>query len=238
MSMRAWLFGLMIAIGASSPSVADAKRLSREVQALEVQADAGDAQAQFALANAYDSGQGAPRDGELALRYYRLAAEQDHLEAMNSLGSALFAVERYDEARPWLEKAAARDHPLALTSLGHLHDLGLGGLPQDRRKGLELYTRAAERGDGAAMINIANQYGAGRFGEVDLMTACVWTIRAGGSPKPWHPGLLERFMDSMRYLESKLSKDDLKTCRARAADWSPAYLAAPSGDGAGDAPDD
>ncbi len=61
---------------------------------------------------------------------------------------------------------------MAINSLGQLYDLGLG-IAQDRSKGFELYKRSADLGHARAMWNIANMYGAGQLGKVDLFSACI-----------------------------------------------------------------
>ena len=140
-------------------------------------AEAGDKEAQFRLGSAYDSGRGVPRDGAEAMKWYLRSAEAGYAEAQNSVGSGLQAEQRYEEARTWYERAAAQGHALAINNLGYLYDLGLG-VKQDRQKGFELYSRAADLGWGEAMWNLANMYGAGQLGAKDLNMACVWTLRA------------------------------------------------------------
>jgi len=74
---------------------------SSEVKELIVKADAGDVDAQFRVGEAYDFGNGAPRDGEKAMKYYLMAAEQGLAEAQNSVGSGLQAEKRYSAALIW-----------------------------------------------------------------------------------------------------------------------------------------
>ena len=112
--------------------------LSSETKALIAKADAGDVDAQFRVGSAYDTGNGAPRSSENAMKYYLMAAEKGHADAQNSVGSALQAEEKYSEALVWFERAAAQGHALATNNLAFLYDLGRG-VKQDRRKGFELY---------------------------------------------------------------------------------------------------
>lgn len=49
-------------------------------------AQAGDAEAQFQLAEAYEDGNGMPQDDELAAQWYRKSAEQGNAKAENGLG--------------------------------------------------------------------------------------------------------------------------------------------------------
>ncbi len=194
--------------------------LSSETKALIVKADAGDVKAQFLVGAAYDTGEGAPRNGENAIKYYRMAAEQGHVEAQNSLGSVLQAEKRYTEALPWYERAAAQGHALATNNLAYLHDMGLG-VPQDRQKGFELYSRAAELGWAEAMWNMANMYGAGQLGKVDLAMACIWTYRAGKFAKPSERRLIAYTRQVLLQLERTMTVDQFSVCRQEGDAWSP-----------------
>jgi TPR repeat protein len=189
-------------------------------QELTQKAEAGDVEAQFRLGSAYDSGAGVPRDGTQARKWYRRAAEAGHAEAQNSMASVLQAERRYEEARSWYERAAAQGHPLATNSLGYLYDLGLG-VSQDRRKGFELYSSAADLGWAEAMWNLANIYGAGQLGEKDLDMACVWTLRA---LKYVEPGWRQSLVPASRaagFFERDFPEHRFSACKQRAEDWRP-----------------
>lgn len=194
--------------------------LSSETKALVVKADAGDVNAQFLVGAAYDTGEGAPRNRENATKYYRMAAEQGYVHAQNSLGSILQAEKRYAEAMPWYEKAAAQGHALATNNLAYLHDMGLG-VSQDRQKGFELYSRAAELGWAEAMWNMANMYGAGQLGKVDMAMACVWTYRAGKFAKPSERQLIAYTRQVLLQLERTMTVDQFSVCRQEGDAWSP-----------------
>lgn len=202
--------------------------LSSETKALIAKADAGDVDAQFRVGNAYDSGRGAPRSGENAMKYYLMAAEKGHVEAQNSVGSGLQAEKRYAEALPWYERAAAQRHALATNNLAYLYDLGLG-VKQDRQKGFEIYSRAADLGWAEAMWNIANMYGAGQLGKEDFVLACVWTYRARKFAAPTERQLIAHTTRVMPQLERMLSSDQLATCKQQGDAWSP-QTAATKGD--------
>lgn len=191
------------------------------VQDMKAKADAGDPQAQFTLGSLYDSGRGGVRrSGTEAEKWYRRAAEAGHAEAQNSLGSGLQAARRYAEAREWYEKAAAQNHDLALNSLGYLYDEGLG-VTQDRRKGFEYYTRAANLGEPEAMWNIAQMYAAGQLGQKDMHMACVWAhrahYRAATGSRVDKPALA-----GVAYMRRTLTAAELERCVTEAGNWTPA----------------
>jgi len=150
---------------------------SSKVNDLIKKADMGDKDTQFAVGSAYDFGQGAPRDGAKAKKYYLMAAEQGHAEAQNSLGSIFEAEGNYTEAASWYYQATQQNHPLAINSIAHYYLQGMG-VPQDKNKGIELYIKAANLGMPQAMYNLGVIYIVGEIVEKDVPKGCVWVIRA------------------------------------------------------------
>lgn len=211
------LASTLVAGCATDPKVG----LSPRSEQLLAQANAGNAEAQFALASAYDSGNGAPRNAAESMRWYRAAAEQGLPEAQNSVGSGLQAEKKYVEARDWYRKAADQDHALATNNLAYLYDLGLG-VPQDRREAFRLYMRAAELGWAEAMWNVANMYGTGQLGgPPNLGLACVWTLRAGTFSTPDQSQLRSYVARTTQQLEHTLPSAEMQACRTQAEDWRP-----------------
>jgi TPR repeat protein len=194
--------------------------LSAETKALIVKADAGDIDAQYRVAGAYDSGKGAPHDKNVAVKWYRMAAERGHAGAQNSLGSIFQEGKKYADALPWYETAAAQGHAQATNSLAYLYDLGLG-VPQDQKKGFELYLKAADLGSAEAMWNLANMYGAGQLGKEDMLMACVWAARAHRFARPDEKRLSAYLAKTLPQVETLLSTDELASCRQQAESWSP-----------------
>jgi len=195
---------------------------SSKMDKLVERAASGGAEAQFEVAGAYDAGFYGVRSGELAMKYYVLAAKQGHAEAQNSVGSGLQAEEKYSEALVWYQRASEQGHGLATNNLAYLYDLGLG-VSQDRQRALQLYSRAADLGRVDAMWNIANMYGAGELGEVDFFNACVWTTRALTYVNDEYEQLPDRLARTSDYLNSKLSSDDAKSCEEIADSWKPSF---------------
>jgi TPR repeat protein len=225
MRFKKWLLVFICCAGLLAlADVAVAEQFfSAEIRELMTRASAGDAEAQFQVGVAFDSGEGAPRDAALAMKWYRAAAGQGYVEAENSLGSALQAQKRYDEARPWYEKASARGHAPATNNLAYLYDFGLG-VAQDKPRALDLYTRAADLGWAEAMWNIANMYGAGQLGEKDLVRACIWSKRAKKFASPAEGRLLELLGQAIPYLENTLSREQLASCNRQWEGWVPIAL--------------
>jgi len=195
--------------------------VSSDVKALIAKADAGDPDAQLRVGSAFDTGTGPPRSGKKAMKYYLMAAEQGNAEAQNSLGSTLQAKKRYSEALVWYQRAADQGHALATNNLGLLYDLGMG-VQQDRRKGFELYSKAADLGWAESMWNLANMYGAGQLGPIDMISACVWTMRARTYADPSDQRLQAQLSRITPYLESTLRSSEMDECKQQAAAWTPA----------------
>jgi len=216
----------VVAVALTIPLLASAQTgLSAEFQDLLEKAKAGDMSAQFFLANAFDSGRGVPRNGKEAMRWYKAAAEQGHAESQNSIGSGLQAEKKYSEALIWYEKAATQNHALATNNLAYLYDLGLG-VTQDRQRAFSLYSRAADLGGAEAMWNIANMYGAGQLGQPpDLVSACIWTLRAGKYATSGERQLLAEVNRVVPMLERRLSSTQMSSCREEAESWSPPQAA-------------
>ena len=89
---------------------------------LELQAEAGDARAQFRLGEIYEEGRGVTPDAERAVACYRRAAQQNNVEAQLALG-VLYAlgetvVRDFSQAFVWFTQAAAQGHEEALTLRG------------------------------------------------------------------------------------------------------------------------
>ncbi len=190
------------------------------IDELKQRAESGDAEAQFRLGSAYDTGRDVPRDGAQARKWYQHSAEAGYAEAQNSMGSVLQAEKRYAEARPWYERAAAQNNAPALNNLAYLYDLGLS-VDQDRKKAFDLYSQSANLGWAEAMWNLVIIYGAGQIdGKKDLSHACVWTFRARrymGSDQRI-AAMSER---SAQHLQHNLSAQEFSSCKQQAENWQP-----------------
>lgn len=81
-------------------------------------ANAGDADAQFNLGQAYKLGWGVPMDLPVAAEWFRKAAVQGHIRAEDNYGLLLFRSGKRTEAMPYIQKSAARGEPRAQYILG------------------------------------------------------------------------------------------------------------------------
>lgn len=117
-------------------------------------AAAGDADAQFNMAQAYKLGRGVPMDLAQAERYYKKAADQGHLQASDNYGLILFQNQRRKDALPYLQASANRGEPRAQYVLGTGHFNG-DFVEKDWIKAYALMTRASAAGLPQATSNMA-----------------------------------------------------------------------------------
>jgi TPR repeat protein len=217
--VRRWI--ALVTLAMASTALADARLQSLVSQDLLRKAEAGDAKSQFLLAEAYDTGSGAPRNAVQAERWYKAAAAQGHVDAPNSLGVLFRGQKKFADARTWFEKGAALGHAQATTNLGVIYDAGQG-VPRDRPKALGIYQKAADLGSADAMWNIAHMHIAGQLEQPDLVTACVWAMRARRFAPPKAVNLRGQISKGMTRLEQELPPEGLARCEREGVDWKPA----------------
>lgn len=106
---------------------------------------AGDPDAQFNMGQAYKLGRGVPVDPAQAEEWFHKAALQNHLQASDNYGLALFQDGKKAEAAPWLDRSASRGEPRTQLVLGTMLFNG-DGVPRDYPRAYALMTRAAQQG--------------------------------------------------------------------------------------------
>jgi len=143
-----------LALAAASPVQADAPDpfnawnsgdFTHAVEYARPQAQAGDADAQYLLGEAYRLGRGVKADPSTALGWYRRAAAQGHTRAQDSLGLLLFAQGQRAEAMPLLSQSADRGEPRALYLVGTAHFNG-DFVTKDWPLAYAMMSRAADAG--------------------------------------------------------------------------------------------
>lgn len=117
---------------------------------LEKAASTGNPSALVNLAQFENRGIGGPADPDKALQRYREAADAGLADANYSLAETLRIAGKYDESVPYYQRAIKGGVVWANISLGLLYCDGLG-VPKDRKKAAELFTKAAEAGNGAGL---------------------------------------------------------------------------------------
>ena len=126
---------------------------------LLVQAEQGDAEAQYQLARRYKKGKGIEKDLAQAATYYERAAAQGHADAQLNLGVRYYngeGVERsLQEAARWFRKAATQGNRSAQFNLGSLYFHG-EGVEKNVEKAKKWYLKAAAQGHPEAIKALEN----------------------------------------------------------------------------------
>jgi TPR repeat protein len=114
-------------------------KMNKAEQILQWPAEEGNADAQFYYASA-------TKNPEIKMQFLKLAAEQDHLPALNALGSHYFSRKDFDEGSKYYERAADFGDGTALMALGSVYQRGCGK-PRDIKKANSYFIRATEAED-------------------------------------------------------------------------------------------
>src|SRR6266851_10457667 len=139
-----FVFALVSAARAQAPVQTSAQATApppdNEFYSLREPAAAGDALAQFALANHYFHGLGVPQDYSQALLWYGKSANQGFAPAQNLLGYMYqhkFGVPRdYKRALAYYRSAAKQGYALGEYNLGVLFENGVG-VKRDYKQALD-----------------------------------------------------------------------------------------------------
>src|SRR5215213_9208553 len=106
-------------------------------------AQAGDADAQFNLGQAYRLGRGVPLDLPAAKLWFERAARSGHVDAQTTLGLLVFQNGDRPQGLKWLKQAADQGEPRALLVYGTALYNG-DGVGQDRVLGYAYVSRSEE----------------------------------------------------------------------------------------------
>ena len=177
---------------------AEGLELGQALQRYGTEAKAGDAEAQYALGVAYETGQGVDRDYGEALGWYRQAAEQGHAEAQTKAGSlhgrGLGVPQDHSKAAEYYRLAADQGHGPALVELGALYFRGLG-VPRDYVEARRWLRPAAEQGHPAAQWRLCRTYARGLGVDKDHAEAKAWCREAAEAGHVWAQEELGRLYD-------------------------------------------
>lgn len=162
-SLAAALIAALMAAGVTAPALADVKAgfamwergdYAQAVSEWRPLAIAGDAQAQYNLAQAYRLGRGVPTDLKQAEIWYGKAAAQGNVQARDNYGLLLFQNGDRAGAMRYIRESAERGEPRAQYVLATAMFNG-DGVPKDWVRGYALMTRASASGLPAASQSLA-----------------------------------------------------------------------------------
>ena len=136
----------------------DITDLNEKIKELTQAANSGNVNAQYSLGRmALENNK--PPDHATAVYWFRIAAESDHLEAIEILGAHLFmglgVPQDAEQAKEWWMKAANKGSVKAQASLGVLFALG-NGIEKDLIESYKWFTLAARNGNEEAKIQRDN----------------------------------------------------------------------------------
>jgi TPR repeat protein len=210
-AMLAFLLVLVQAPGAAAPQDQSAPQSratlsAAEIAQLQSEAEAGYAGSQLALGRAYQDGNGVKQNDELAVNWYRKAADQGNATAQNDLGIMYRAgsgVEKSkEEAVNWYRKAAKQGNGSAMFNLGAAYYNGDGLQIDDvsafawfllaKDAGSKAAVDAVERseaemkpwGSASAVVKIAEMYGTGQNLDSNPGEAAKWYRKAADMNVP------------------------------------------------------
>jgi TPR repeat protein len=162
------------------------------VQQWITQAERGDASVQlrlgllFASGEDYLTGVRVSRDPVEAVKWYRLAAEQNNVDAQFRLGAAFHDGEgvarNYTEAAKWLRMAAEKNKPNAQTMLGNVYTLSDSSWMPNHDEAAKWYRLAADQGVTEAQVGLGNLYYQGQGVMQSFTDALAWYRKASRSP--------------------------------------------------------
>ena len=175
------VLGFVVLATAMVCSVSCTETSNEKIQKWRIAAEQGDADAQFELGWAYDTGEGIDQDYREAVRWYREAAEQGNASAQYNLGVAYGTGEGIDqdyrEAVRWYREAAEQGNARAQYNLGVAYGKG-EGIDQDRPEAVRWYRKAAEQGNASAQNNLGVAYSTGEGIAQDHREAIRWHRKA------------------------------------------------------------
>jgi TPR repeat protein len=167
---------LPVQSGSGSPAAVD-------LQEIRSAAERGEAEGQYQLGLAYETGTGVPQDaGQAAIFYFR-AAEQNHARAARQLGSlyeqGVGVPQDFLLAKSFYEVAAGQGDSGAEVLLGGIYERG-AGVPQDYQEAARHYELAADRGDplGQALLGALYEQGLG-------FRRIIWQRRSSTCVRAW-----------------------------------------------------
>lgn len=214
---------------------------NRSLDLLKYASDDGHPAASYHYGLALSKGKLGPENENLGANLIRMAADDGHIDALAWCGHMFmyglhYAVVDYELARNYLEKAAAEDHPLALTLLSKMYREGLG-VPEDKKAAYNLTRRAAEAGYPVAQYEagVALWYGDGVEADMKTALSLIQQVSDAGLPEAQrfignrirHGTVQGSFSDAEKLLknatiavnEAKLDLAELYMTRTVPSEW-------------------
>ena len=135
------------------------------------------------IGRCYETGDGVGKDLAEAVKWYRMAAEEGHVQAAFELSKCYtfgFGVRKNRvTSSKWLRKAAEGGHVSAMMLLAHRYQREtVGDVEYNPREAVKWFRRAAENGNARAMFELGECYEDGIGVKKDPDMAYHWFCRA------------------------------------------------------------
>ncbi len=149
-------------------------------------AAAGDADAQFQMAQMYRLGKGVPVNLQEAIFWYERACKGGNSRSGYELAQLYLSESDFDKAHHWHKNAATAGQVPSMVALGNFFARGVG-VTKDLKVAADWYGRAARHGNASAQFVFGLMLRDGRGVDVDRIAAFVWIGRAIDSNLPAEP---------------------------------------------------
>jgi TPR repeat protein len=178
---------------------------------------------QFDLAAKYKHGIGVPKNIDLALVWYRKAAEQGHAESQTELVEFFYygddVQQDFNQAALWARKAAEQGNAFGQLWMGTLYEKGQG-VPQDYINAALWYREAVDEGFANAKWYLGKFYEYGQGVPQDYVHAYFWqslaVIEWEGQYIPDH----EKFTAAREETGAKLTLEEISAVKKRIDRWT------------------
>jgi TPR repeat protein len=179
-ALAAALFLLPVS-GARAQSAEQAAARKKTIADLKEVGYAGDVMAQVRLGVIYLTGDGVPKDDVEAVKWLRMAANQDNPVAERFLAEMYFkgrgVAADNEEAAKWLRMAADQGDAQSQYNLAVLYSQGQG-VPRNLKESLSWMTKAAEQNLAAGQMGLGVAYGNGDGVLANPAVAAAWYQKA------------------------------------------------------------
>lgn len=175
---------------------------------LQIAADSGNPRAQAALGKFYAKPEHRLHNPELALHWFKKAANQGHCTANLKLAQHYYLHNGHDvELAVAHYQHAAKRLPIAKTQLAYLHEQNTQSV-NNTQKALQLYHEAAHQGEKHAQYRLATHYAHGHKMHRNLANAHYWYLNSAQKGMP----CAQKAMGDL-YAEGTYLRQDLRKAR-------------------------
>jgi TPR repeat protein len=188
-----------------------------EFAAMKKSAEGGDASAQTKLGWIYQKGDGVKADAMEAVKWFRLAADQNYPDALAALGEVNQAGQgvprNLAEAARLYRLAAEKGSVAGQYNLAYLYEQG-SGVNKDEKEATKWYRLAADGGDALAQYDIGQRFKLGIGIGVDNIQACKWLLLSSRQGQADAAKLLHE-------IKPKMTRAEISQAEQQAADFKP-----------------